>query len=174
MLNFDLPIPAALAVSALVPLAVGMIWYNPKLFGASWMDAVGLKPEDGSTPNMLLVFGLTFVFSFFMGFVLMSLTNHHYGFYSMLMGPELQNPSSNLHSWAADVVTQYGGRYRTFRHGALHGALSGVFFVTPIVAINAMFERRGWKYIAITGGYWTVCLAIMGAIICHFTPAHMM
>ena len=44
-------------------------------------------------------------------------------------------------------------------------AMSGVFFVLPILGINAMFERKGWKYILINTGYWVVTLGIMGAIV---------
>jgi len=31
-----------------------------------------------------------------------------------------------------------------------------------------MFERRGFKYIAIHGGYWMLTLGLMGGIICQF------
>ena len=173
MLNFDLPIPAALAVSAFVPLLVGFIWYNPKVFGNAWMTSTGLTMESAKGINMPLVFGLTYIFSFFMGFILMGIVNHHYGFFSMLGGPDMKS-NADLHTWFSNTVTQYGGRFRSFRHGALHGTLTGIFFITPIVAINALFERRDWKYILITAGYWTLCLMLMGAIICHFTPLLMM
>ena len=38
----------------------------------------------------------------------------------------------------------------------------------PILAINAMFERKTVKYIAINTGYWVVTLALMGGILCQW------
>lgn len=34
--------------------------------------------------------------------------------------------------------------------------------------INALFERRGFKYIAIHTGYWLITLAIIGGLMCQF------
>ena len=58
-----------------------------------------------------------------------------------------------------------GTSHRTFKHGAFHGVLTGLFVITPILATSAMFERKGFKYIAINAGYWIICLAIMGGIV---------
>jgi hypothetical protein len=38
----------------------------------------------------------------------------------------------------------------------------------PILATNALFERKGFKYIAINAAYWIITLAVMGGIICQF------
>lgn len=65
-------------------------------------------------------------------------------------------------------MTDYGMAYRTFKHGALHGFMSGLFFAFPMIGINALFERKSWKYILIHAGFWTVCLTFMGGIICAF------
>ena len=59
---------------------------------------------------------------------------------------------------------------QTYRRiGIFHGIITGIFLILPIVAINAMFERRGYKYIFINAGYWLVSLAIMGGIICAYS-----
>jgi hypothetical protein len=60
---------------------------------------------------------------------------------------------------------QYANEGRTFKHGAFHGILSGIFFALPLMGINALFERKSFKYIFLNAGYWTICLAIMGGII---------
>ncbi|HRN41812.1 MAG TPA: DUF1761 family protein [Vicingus sp.] len=31
-----------------------------------------------------------------------------------------------------------------------------------------MFERKGFKYIAINSGYWIITLGLMGGVICQF------
>jgi hypothetical protein len=65
-------------------------------------------------------------------------------------------------------MEKYGHLYRTFKHGALHGTIAALFFVLPTLGINALFERRGFKYFLINIGYWIVCLAIVGGLICGF------
>ena len=62
----------------------------------------------------------------------------------------------------------YGTTYRTFGHGAIHGFMTGLFFALPVVGVNALFERRSWKYTLIAGGYWIVTCLIMGGIICQW------
>ncbi|WP_317191325.1 DUF1761 domain-containing protein [Flavobacterium agrisoli] len=63
-------------------------------------------------------------------------------------------------------MTDYGGAFRTFKHGALHGFITGIFFALPIIGINGLFERKSWKYIFIHAGFWTVTLTVVGAILC--------
>lgn len=63
-------------------------------------------------------------------------------------------------------MADYGDAFRYFKHGALHGLMTGIFFALPITAINALFEQKSWKYILINAGYWMVTLTIMGGIIC--------
>ena len=52
--------------TALIPLIVGSIWYNPKIFGTAWMKSAGLTEEQASSGNMPLIFGLVYVFSIFL------------------------------------------------------------------------------------------------------------
>ena len=61
---------------------------------------------------------------------------------------------------------EYGMAFRTFRHGALHGFMTGLLFVCPIIGVNSLFEHRSWKYILVDAGYWILTLTIMGAILC--------
>ncbi len=36
--------------AALIPLLVGMIWYNKNVFGTVWMKAAGVDPEQAKNP----------------------------------------------------------------------------------------------------------------------------
>lgn len=56
--------------------------------------------------------------------------------------------------------------FRTFKHGAFHGVFFGLMVILPVICINALFERRGFKYIAVNAGFWIVSLAPMGGVIC--------
>jgi hypothetical protein len=49
--------------------------------------------------------------------------------------------------------------------GATAGFLAGFGWVTMGIGIVALFERRPWAYVWINGGYLTVALVVMGAIL---------
>jgi hypothetical protein len=175
MLNFTLPAPATFAIAALVPTLLGFIWYHPKVFGKAWMDVAGLTADTAMKGfNMPLVFGLSLLLSFMLAFSLSSVVIHQGGFFSMMMDPEsrkqLADHTSPLYIHAKALYDMTDHNFRTFKHGAFHGGVLAVFTILPIIATNAMFERKGFKYILITAGFWFVSLVIMGAIICHFLP----
>ena len=151
----------ALFIAALSTLVVGFVWYNPKVFGTIWMKESGMTEEKMQGRNMLLVFGVSLVYAFFISLVLQMLTVHQTGALGMVGG----DPSIAKPSYVA-FMSDYGMAFRTFKHGALHGFLTGIFFALPIVGTNALFEKRSFKYTFVTGGFWIVCFMIMGGIIC--------
>lgn len=155
----------ALLVAAIVTLVVGFIWYHPKVFGTIWMRESNLTQEELQKGSMLKIFGLTYIFSLMITMVLMALTIHQSGAVGMVGGPPLI--ASAKPSFAA-FMADYGTAYRTFKHGALHGFISGLFFALPIVGINGLFERKSWRYILIHAGYWIITLTLMGGIICGY------
>ncbi|MHC0446118.1 DUF1761 domain-containing protein [Flavobacterium sp. 3-218] len=155
----------ALFLAAIVSLVTGFIWYNPKVFGTIWMRENNLTPEELKKGNMLKIFGLTYIFSLMITMTLMSLTIHQSGAVGMVGGPPMLDSAKP--SFAA-FMTDYGMAYRTFKHGALHGFMSGLFFAFPLIGINGLFERKSWKYIFIHSGYWILTLTLMGGIICGF------
>ena len=151
--------------SALVTLVMGFIWYHPKVFGTVWMKEAGLNPEDMQKGSMAKVFILTYIFSLLILMVLMGITIHEFGATSLIGGPmEVAHAKPSYTAFMAD----YGTNFRTFKHGLLHGTMTGLFLAFPIFAITGMFERKSWKYIFINAGYWTVCLALMGGILCQW------
>jgi hypothetical protein len=153
----------AIFASAMTTLVVGFVWYHPKVFGTAWMKETGLTEEELAKGNMLKIFGLTFIFSLFIVMIEMSLTIHQTGAMGMIGGPTKLNEA--LPSFKA-FMADYGTAFRTYKHGALHGFMSGLFFAFPMIAISGLFERKSWKYIFIHAGYWLVTLTIMGSIIC--------
>jgi len=157
-------------VAALIPLVMGFIWYNPKVFGNAWMKASNTpKPEPGQGPNMALMFGLCYILSILVAFSLISLTIHQLSVFSILANEEsMRDPNSELGMWFSGFMQKYGTNFRTFKHGAFHGALAGFMIAMPVIATSSIFERRGFKYVAISAGYWIVSMSIMGGIICAF------
>jgi hypothetical protein len=148
----------AASVSALV---VGFVWYNPKVFGNAWMKAAGMTDEQVKGGNMAKIFGLALLFAIMLTFSLQGITIHQMGAFS-LVGGDVENALPSYQAFMDD----YGDAFRTFKHGVFHGVLAGIFIVLPILGTNALFERKGAKYIFINTGYWIVTLGIMGGIIC--------
>ncbi len=154
-----------MGVSALVPLLLGFVWYNPKVFGNAWLKAGGFdeaKMKEGF--NMPLVFALTLVLGFFISVILSGICIHQMGAWSMMQAQWTTGGEQEF----MGLMGKYGADFRTFKHGALHGTIAGIGLALPIVAVNAMFERKGFKYIAINAGFWILCFIIMSGIICQF------
>jgi hypothetical protein len=157
----------AILISAIVPLLVGFIWYNPKTFGHAWMKAADITEDKMKSVNMGLIFGLTFLFSFFLAFAVQFMVIHQWSVFSVLANePGMNNPNSEISLYLKEFMAKHGNNFRTFKHGVLHGTISGFTIALPILGINALFERKGFKYIALNVGFWTLCLALMGGIIC--------
>jgi hypothetical protein len=153
----------AVLVAALSSFVVGFIWYNPKVFGTIWMREAGFTQEQSEKGNMLKIFGLTFVYSLMLAFIMPTIVIHQMGALSMVGGPrfvEVAKPSYLA------FMADYGDAFRTFKHGALHGFIAGIFIALPVISINGLFEQKSWKYMAIQAGYWIVIMTIMGSIIC--------
>lgn len=162
MINF-----IAVLVAALIPMVVGFIWYNPKVFGNAWMKAADMTTEKMEGANMAVIFGVSYLLSILAAAALNSIVIHQGHIYSILLDePGFNDPNSEIGMFIAGFMEKYGDNYRTFKHGVFHGVLAGIFLALPVLGINALFERKGFKYIAINAGYWVVTFALMGGIIC--------
>jgi|SRR5579871_3520782 len=53
----------------------------------------------------------------------------------------------------------------TLAWGATAGFLAGFGWILMGIGIVSMFERRPWSYVLVNGGYLTVALVLMGAIL---------
>ena len=156
-------------VAALIPLIIGFIWYNPKVLGNAWMQAAGLTDEKIKGANMGLIFFLSYIFACLIGFQLLPITIHQLSLQSVLMGEEgLMTEGSELQQYISDFLSRYGTNFRTFKHGAFHGTIAGILTAFPVLATNALFERKSWKYIWINAGYWIISMMLMGGVICQF------
>lgn len=138
----------ALIAASILPLVTGFIWYNPKVFGTAWMKESGMTEEKAKQMNPAKTYGLAVVLAFLIAFSLW---------------PEV------LLGGAPDMPHGPGGDYMTFKHGALHGALIGLLVAMPVLATNALFEQKSFKYVAINAGYWILTMSLMGGIINAWT-----
>jgi|1185.fasta_scaffold21922_2 hypothetical protein len=159
-------------LAALIPLIVGFIWYNSKVFGTAWMKAAEINEDKMKGAKMPLIFGLTYVLSFLLAFMLLPITIHQFTLFSIVMNePGIQpfDPTSEAGKMVSDFLGKYGNNFRTFKHGSFHGTIAGIMFALPIIGVNALFERKSFKYVAINAGFWIVCMALMGGVVCAFT-----
>lgn len=157
----------AVLVAALIPMALGFVWYNPKFLGKAWMEATGMTEEKAKNANMALVFGLSFVFALMFSFGLQFMAIHQYHITSAFfdyMG-KIEDPNTAEGGIYKQVMDLVGTSHRTFRHGALHGTIGGIMIALPIMATNALFEGKGFKYIAINAGYWIIAMMLMCGIL---------
>lgn len=151
----------ALLLSALSTLVVGFIWYNPKVFGTIWMKESGMTEEKMKGSNMIMIFGVSIIYAFLISFLLQTLVIHQFGALGMI-GGDAANAKPSYEAFMVD----YGTAFRTFKHGALHGFMTGLFMILPVIGVGALYERRSFKYVLLSGGYWIVSLMLMGGIIC--------
>ena len=153
-------------MAALIPLITGAVWYNPKVFGNAWLKTSGLTEEEAASGNMAVIFGLSYVFGIFLAAMLMPLVVHQFGVMSLLASElDFTVAGSESHTYFAEFMERFGDKHRDFGHGSFHGAFAGLMFALPIIGTISLFERRGFKYIAIHTGYWMLTLALMGGVI---------
>ena len=160
----------AIIVAALVPTVIGFIWYNPKVFGTAWMNASGMTEEKMKGANMGVIFGVSLVLSILLAIAMTGITIHQNNVPGLFMvGSDEPAPGSPEAQLVADFVApdgKYVNLHRTPTHGMVHGIFAAILVVLPVLGTNALFERKGFKYIAVNVGYWIVTFAIMGAIVC--------
>jgi len=159
-------------LAALIPLVMGFIWYNPKVLGTAWMRAAGLTEEKLKGANMPLVFGLSFLFSLLLSFTYGGFADHWVAFQAFFrpvaehgMGVD---PATPFGAELKGLIDGYGERYSTWRHGAVHGLIMSIMFILPVMATNAMFERKSFNYILINWGYWTLTIMLMFLVIAQW------
>lgn len=157
---------------SVIPMIIGALWYSQMLFGNVWLKASGVTLAEAQKTNMAKVSILLLIMGALVSMSMLVWTVHQMSVLSIFSGEAdtklLEDKSSALHLYVKDFMDKYGKNFRTFKHGAFHGTLGGLFLALPIIGMSAIFERRGWKYIAIHTGFWIVCFAIIGGIICQW------
>lgn len=154
---------------ALIPIALGFVWYSPFLFARSWMKAADVTPERLKSGNMVVTLLVSYILSLMLSSILVSVVIHQTHVGSLLMGSEgFGVPGSDVQNLFDQIMKEHGTNFRSFKHGALHGVISAIFFVLPVIGINALFERRSFKYVAIHASYWLITLGLMGGVICGY------
>lgn len=135
----------AIAVAALVPMILGALYYGP-IFGNAWAASQGKTMKELEPNNMALTYGLALLVAFILAFYLKT-------------NIELTHKDIN------DAGELYFGSFHSFKHGALHGAMSGLLGVIPVVVSLSLFHKMSGKNILLNVVFWLLAMAIMGGIV---------
>jgi len=158
-----------LLLSGIVPVIVGFICYRSNVFGKVWMNTASHTSERLKGVRLPVLFVLAYLFGLLISLALMPMVIHQMHLSSFLMDtPGFGEPGSEVQNLFESIMKKYGTNFRSFKHGALHGVIAAIFFAMPVVGMSALFERRGFKYVAIHTGFWIVCLGLMGGILCAY------
>jgi len=155
--------------TALIPLVIGAAWYSNALFGKTWFRVAGMTEEKINSGNMALIFGLVYLLGLFLSVAMMTWSIHQVATQALFATQEgFSAQTGAYYEFFQSFMGQYGDLHRSFGHGAVHGAFAGITIALPLIAINSLFERKGWKYILIHAGYWIVTLILMCGTLCAF------
>lgn len=122
--------------AAVANVVLGMIWYHPKVFGASWMRLANVSPEAAERTKKQMpvraLFG--FLASLVMAYVLANL--------GIVLG-------------IFDII----GAVLDLAFSAWIG------FVAPVLLGAVLWEGKSMKLYAINAGFWLVSLIVMSVIL---------
>ena len=125
----------AIVVSAIVSMALGMLWYGP-LFGKAWMKMAGLSKEDmekAKKAGMAKAYVITLFGALIMAYVL------------------------------AHFVQ--AGNLATITGGAMIGFWAWLGFVATTSLSPILWEKKPWSLYVLNNGYTLAVLLANGAIL---------
>jgi len=162
--------PLIIALTGLIPMVIGAIYYSPAVMGKTWMRTSGTSEEKAASGNMILILGVAYVLSCLLAVFLTINSIHQFSIQSLfVMDESFEVAGSEMNNFMNDFMAKYGDRHRTFGHGAVHGGFLSLLVALPLIGIIANFERRGWKYIAVHWVYWFIALVLMSGVVCQFS-----
>lgn len=135
----------AVIVAAIVPNALGAIFYGP-LFGKVWLNSLGKTREEMKPKNEALVY---------LGALLLS------GILAMALSFTIALVHKDVNA-AGELVF---ASHNTFGHGALHGGMIGLTIAAPMIASLGLFHNQKGITILLNVVFWCLCSAIMGGIL---------
>ena len=160
MLNFPIVLAAAVVHALLF-----LIFYRSPL--SKLLPAHADGKESG---NLLLHLLLSWLLAVPVAIVLNFAVIHQSHMYSVLVEePGFGQAGSEVQQYYEAFLSQYGGNFRTFKHGAFHGFLQGLFLALPLLVLQGLYEKRPLKYSFYHATFWTISLLLMGGIICAFS-----
>ena len=114
---------------------LGMIWFNPRVFGTYWMARMGMSPEmmESGKKKMPLMAGIAFLASMVAAYVM--------NYFGIAWG---------VFDWIGAIEL---------------GFWSWVGFVAPTMLGMVLWEMKPIKYYAIVSGFWLVSFIMIAVIL---------
>ena len=168
----------AILVASFIPMIIGLLWYSPIIMGLTYKTALDEGDFDGKKRSSLLnqkpitLIIVSIICGFLIAFNLSSITIHQMGIGSTLLGePGFDKGEGEAFELMKTFMEKYGHKFRSFGHGALHGAISACTYIMPILGLITLREGRSFKYFLVHALYWLLCLVLMGGLICYWPVA---
>lgn len=136
---------AAIIVAALIPCIIGGLYYGP-LLGKPWLTSLGKSAEEMKPNNPIVAYGLA---------ILMA----------ALIAMSLNMMLQLVHKDVNEEGELFFNTFRTFKHGALHGALLAISFVMPVIVSHGIFQKHSAKNILLNAVYWIICFTLMAGLL---------
>jgi hypothetical protein len=129
-------------LASIASMVVGFLWYSPLLVGNIWMKEMGItsKSMEKAKKNMGLLYGLSWVGSLVMAYVLTHVTVMSMNFF--------QYP--RLSSAVTSAFWMWFG------------------FIAPVQMTEVIFGGKSWKLYALNTGYQFFSMLSMGLVIGWF------
>ena len=158
-----------LFITALFPIILGAIYYNPKVLGRAWISAAGITQQQVSEGNMVRTLLLSYLFGLFLSYILFLFVVHQTGMFQLFLHDEsLVKEGSEIHTMVTEFMTKYGDKHRTFGHGVIHGVEVCLLMGFAMIGISTLHERRPMKYMWIHLLFWVICGGLMGGVLSAF------
>ncbi len=125
----------AIVIAGLIPMALGFVWYHPKVFGSAWMKSLGFTEDSLKQGNMAVTMGLGTLISFDLAW--------------------------KMNEWSSHTQPNMSQFVHGFYHGAMGVGLTAVLVLTS----NSLFQRQSWTNILVNAVYWILALGLMGAFL---------
>ena len=136
---------AAIIVAALIPSIIGGLYYGP-LLGKPWLASLGKSADEMKPNNPIVAYGLA---------VLMA----------ALIAMSLNMILQLVHKDVNEEGELFFNTFRTFKHGALHGALLAISFVVPVIVSHGIFQKHSAKNILLNVVFWILCFTLMAGVL---------
>ena len=130
----------AVLVSAIVSMIIGMIWYNPSVFGSIWMKGIGKNEKDmqkDKEKGMAWRYIFALISSLVMSFILAHVVDYTE---AVSIGRGLE---AGFWIWLGFIATTMTGM--------------------------VLWEVKPWKVYFINAGFYLVSLIIQGSILAVWT-----
>ena len=122
-------------VAGIANVILGMVWFNPRVFGTAWMANINMTPEmaEKGKKQMPIMAGIAFLAAMVVAYVM--------NYFGIAWG---------VFDWIGAIEL---------------GFWSWVGFVAPTMLGMVLWEMKPIKYYAIVSGFWLVSFIMIAVIL---------